>query len=154
MLGSDANKALRQVLAGDAAGKWSRTVSHLAAGRHGEARSVLHSMDGDQHPWLKDYLDAVVSDWLEDYESAEEATDRPSLKDSPLQFVQMLRAEIYHTLALRYLQRLLREHPEILPFGFRPGRESRGAGKARGRGRIQGRDCEMSRQHPDSNCID
>ena len=112
MLGSDANKALRLVLAGDAAGKWSRTVSHLAAGRHGEARSVLHSMDGDQHPWLKDYLDAVVSDWLEDYERAEEAADRPSLKDSPLQFVQMLRAEIYHTLALRFLQRLLREHPE------------------------------------------
>ncbi len=112
MLGSDANNALRQVLAGDATGQWNRTVSHLAAGRYREARSVLDSMDGNQHHWLKDYLDAVVSDWLEDYEAAEKAADRPSLKDSPVQFVQMLRAEIYHTLALRHLQRLLAEHPD------------------------------------------
>lgn len=112
MLGSEANNALRQMLAGDAAGQWNRTVSHLAAGRYREARSVLDSMDGGQHPWLKDYLDAVVSDWLENYEAAAKAADRPSLKDSPVQFVQMLRADIYHTLALRYLQRLLGEHPD------------------------------------------
>ena len=111
-LGSEANNALREMLAGDAAGQWDRTVSHLAAGRYTEARSVLDSMDGGQHPWLKDYLDAVVSDRLEDYEAAENAADRPILKDSPAPFVQMLRADIYHTLALRYLQRLLGEHPD------------------------------------------
>lgn len=111
MLGSDANDALRELLATDVAGQWSRTVSHLAAGRYIEARSVLDSMDGDQSHWLKDFLDAVVSDSLEDYEAAQQAADRPSLRDSPLQFVQMLRAEIYHTLALRYLQQLLTEHP-------------------------------------------
>ena len=112
MLSSDVNDALRQELAADSTGRWKSMVAHLAAGRYKEGVAVLNSIRGRKHAWLNDYLDAVVNSWLENYKAAEEAANRRNLKRSPLQVVQMLRAEIYHKLTLVYLSRLLEQHPD------------------------------------------
>ena len=129
MLSGVINDAIRTELAADPTGQWESLVSRLAAGRYQEGISILRSVREREHTWLKDYLHATVNSWMEDYESAEAAANRSSLESSPLQVVQMLRAEIYHRLSLVYLSRLLDQHPDSCLSHFVRGQDLAGQEK-------------------------
>ena len=109
------NDRLQEQLRTDKTSKWKTAVTLISEGRFQEGLQALQTVKGvakTDGQWVRDYLEASIHIWLDDYRNAGIVLERPSIATQPVQAVQTLRAEVFRQLSIEYFTELVREHPD------------------------------------------